>query len=461
MKNNTSETSRPEKAFCLSLLCLLAFMLLTTSATARKDSNELWPDGTQIDKWFDDTSKKNIDDLGRKYVITDYGIVNDSTLLQTNAIQHVIDLASNNGGGVVVIPKGTFLSGALFFKPNTHLWLLEEARLKAIDDVKHYPVLDTRIEGETRKYFSAFINADGVDGFTIGGNGTIDGNGRRFWEEFRARRTFNPQCTNVDCMRYRLVYISNSSNVTVQDVRLINSPFWTNHLYRCNHVRYLGCYIYSPTDGIEVYGKKYGAPSTDAIDIDVCHDVLVDRCYMSVNDDAVVLKGGKGTWADKKPENGPNRNIIIQNCQYGIVHGCLTVGSESLHSHNIILRDIEFHNAYRVLWLKMRPDTPQHYEHIRIERLHGTCRSFLVVRPWTQFYKPEERLDMPVSSCNDITIKDIDADCENFFDVGLSDKYSLSRFNFISCDIRDKHNAFTPEIINNATVKNVKIKATK
>ena len=54
--------------------------------------------------------------MGKKFLITDYGVVNDSTLLQTERIQAVIDLASDNGGGVVVIPEGTYLSGALFFQ---------------------------------------------------------------------------------------------------------------------------------------------------------------------------------------------------------------------------------------------------------------------------------------------------------------------------------------------------------
>ena len=42
----------------------------------------------------------------------------------------------------------------------------------------------------------------------------------------------------------------------------------------------------------------------------------------------------------------------------------------------------------------MRPDTPQHYEYIRVERLTGQCRNFLLVRPWTQFYQREERADI-------------------------------------------------------------------
>ena len=442
-------------------LIALALALACACLQARpkkKAEVEKWPDGTEMDAWFADTAKVDLASLGRQYVVTDYGVVNDSTVLQTERLQRIIDQASRDGGGVVVIPRGTYLSAALFFKPGTHLWVEKGARLKAIDEIKYYPVLQTRIEGETRQYFSAFINADGVDGFTLGGGGTIDGNGLRFWEEFWVRRVFNPLCTNVDAMRYRLVYISNSSNVTVQDVRLINSPFWTNHLYRCQHVRYLSCYIYSPTSGIGAYGdKSHGGPSTDAIDLDVCHDVMVNDCYMSVNDDAVVLKGGKGTWADQKPENGPNSRILVQNCRYGVVHGCLTIGSESLHSYNVIVRNITFEKAHRVLWLKMRPDTPQHYEYIRLEHLRGTCGSFLVVRPWTQFYNPGDREDMPLSQCNDVTIRDIDVTCTNFFDVGLSEKYALRRFSFLDSRVRDQKKAFQADLIQETTVSNLVI----
>lgn len=446
-----------KRAYILTLILSMCSIALVAK-TKQKTAPEVWPDGTPMDAWFKDTTKVALADLGQRYVITDYGVVNDSTKLQTELIQRVIDMASTDGGGVVVVPKGTYLSAALFFKPGTHLWLEDGARLKAIDEIKYYPVLETRIEGETRRYFSAFINADKVDNFTIGGGGTIDGNGLRFWEEFWVRRVFNPQCTNVDAMRYRLVYISNCKNVTVQDVRLINSPFWTNHIYRSDHVRYLSCYIYSPTSGIGAYGdKSHGGPSTDAIDLDVCHDVMVNDCYMSVNDDAVVLKGGKGTWADQKPENGPNTRILVQNCRYGVVHGCLTIGSESLHSHNVILRDITFNKATRVLWLKMRPDTPQHYEYIRLERLKGNSGSFLVIRPWTQFYAPGDREDMPLSQCNNITIKDVEVECSNFFDVGLSEKYALRDFTFERCQVKDKKHAFDASLIPGTTVKDVVI----
>ncbi len=434
-------------------LILILALVLCFQAKA-KQGKDTFPNGEEIPEWFKDSLRIDVSTLGKKYVITDYGVVNDSTILQTEAIQKVIDLVSSSGGGVIVIPKGTFLSGALFFRPSTHLHLEEGSQIKGIDAIKYYPIQKTRMEGQTLDYFSALINADGLDGFTITGTGTINGNGLRFWEEFWIRREYNPQCTNLEAMRPRLVYLSNCQNVQVQDVKLINSPFWTNHLYNCHHVKYIGCYIYAPTSGVK-------APSSDAIDIDFCHDILISGCYMSVNDDAVVLKGGKGTFADKDPDNGPNYNIIVENCRYGKVHGCLTLGSESLHDWNIIFRNVYFDQASRVLWLKMRPDTPQHYEKILVENVQGNCNSFLVIRPWTQFYNLLQRADMPLSECNDVIIKDVNVSSMNFFDVGTSDKYQLRDFSFINCNIKDEKEAFDKDLIKDVYIKNLVINSKK
>lgn len=409
---------------------LFALAMLTLAASAKpkaKQAVETWPDGTVMDAWFKDTTRVDISQLGKQYVLTDYGVVAGSPQVQTQQIQAVIDRCAQEGGGVVVVPAGTFKTGALFFKQGTHLHVTECGTLLGSDRIIDYPIATTRIEGETCKYFVALINADGLDGFTISGKGTIDGNGLQYWQEFWIRRSWNPQCTNKDAQRPRLTYVSNSKNVTIQDVHLINSPFWTNHVYKSDHVRYLNCYIYAPTEHIYAPEPKRGGPSTDAIDIDVCTDVMVSGCYMHVNDDAVVLKGGKGTWADKDETNGPCERIIIQNCYYGRVHGCLTLGSESLHDRNIILRNCYTENADRVLWLKMRPDTPQHYEYVTVENISGNCGRFLFIRPWTQFFKLGDR-QMPLSRCNNITLRNNKVDTKNMIDVKTSDKYELVDF---------------------------------
>lgn len=77
-------------------------------------AQERFPDGTPIPDWFADSRVVPVEELGRIYRITDYGVQNDSTLLQTEQIQAVIDKAAQEGGGVICIPQGTFLSGSLF-----------------------------------------------------------------------------------------------------------------------------------------------------------------------------------------------------------------------------------------------------------------------------------------------------------------------------------------------------------
>ena len=412
-----------------TIILLLAVLTLTASAKPKgKKAVETWPDGTVMDAWFMEKGRVDVNALGRQYVLTDYGVLAGSTDVQTRQIQAVIDRCAQEGGGVVVVPTGTFKTGALFFKQGTHLHLSEGAVLLGSERIIDFPILTTRIEGETCKYFAALVNADGLDGFTITGKGTIDGNGLKYWQEFWIRRQWNPQCTNKDAQRPRLTYVSNSRNVTIQDVHLINSPFWTNHVYKSNHVRYLDCYIYAPTENVYAPQPKRGAPSSDAIDIDVCTDVMVDGCFMHVNDDAVVLKGGKGTWADKDSTNGNCERILIQNCHYGRVHGCLTFGSESLHDRNVILRNCQTDNADRVLWLKMRPDTPQHYEYVLVENITGHCGRFLFIHPWTQFFKPGDRKDMPLSRCNNVTLRNNNVDTKTMLDVKTSDKYELIDF---------------------------------
>lgn len=411
-------------------------------------NRELFPDGSVIDDWFFDTNVPKLEELGKQYVLTQYNILDDGRV-HTQEIQNLIDMAAENGGGVIVVPAGTYLTGALFFKQGVNLYVAEGGTLKGSDDPSDYPVMETRIEGETCQYFCALINADGVDGFTMCGPGTIDGNGLRAWKAFWLRRAWNPKCTNKDEQRPRLVYISNSQNVLVADLKLQNAHFWTNHIYKSNHVKYLNCRIFSPAEPVK-------APSTDALDIDVCTDVLVKNCYMEVNDDAVVLKGGKGPWADTAPENGSNERIIVEDCTYGFCHGCLTCGSESVHNRNIIIRRIKVSTSSNLVWLKMRPDTPQRYEYITVEDIEGKIDSFVNINPWTQFYDLKDRKDIPLSYADHITIRNCKCECDIYFKVqACEDQYILSNFEFENLQIKAKEDRFSEDMIRNVSVKNV------
>jgi len=433
-----------------NLAAFVVWMLVfQVNSQAQQESMNFFPDGTKISDWFRDTSKTDLNNLGKQYLVTKYGVKEDSTLVQTAAIQKVIDKAAKKGG-VIVIPKGTFLSGALFFKPKTHLYVSEGAVLKGSDNIADYPKIPSRMEGQNLEYFAALVNAYGVDGFTISGKGTIDGNGLKFWEAFWERRKENPKCTNLEVSRPRLVFMWNCKDVMVQDVKLHNSGFWTSHYYKCKNVKILDLHIFSPRDPVK-------APSTDAIDIDACSNVLIKGCYMSVNDDAIALKGGKGPWADKDSLNGENTNIIVEKCEFGFCHSALTCGSEAIHNKNILMRNCYVNEAARVLWLKMRPDTPQKYEFITVENIKGQARSLIFVKPWTQFFDLKGREDVPLSYCDHISMKNIDLKCDVFFDVDISEYDRLNFFTFENLHINAKNDSINKSLINGLILKNVNV----
>lgn len=437
------------RGYCVKgwLLWCLSWMAVSVFAS------EIFPDGTPIPEWFREHRVVSVKELGKQYCITNYGVQNDSTILQTERIQAVIDKAAQDGGGVICIPKGTFLSGSLFFRPRTHLYLEKGATLKGSDDISHFDVIDTRLEGQNLTYFAALVNAIGVDGFTLSGEGKINGNGLRFWKSFWLRRQVNPQCTNLEELRPRLVYIADSRNVQLSGGRLENSPFWTTHLYRCENVKLLNLSIFAPHSPVK-------APSSDAIDIDVCKNVLVKGCYMSVNDDAIALKGGKGPWADQdKVNNGSNLNIIIEDCVWGFCHSALTCGSESIHNRNILVRRCRVEHAQRLLWLKMRPDTPQNYEYIQLEDITGSAINFLFAQPWTQFFDLKDRKDVPYSYSSHVTMRNIQLDCDVLFAVKKDEtQYKLSDFLFENLKITArKSGEICKDYIHNLQIRNVTV----
>lgn len=442
----------PKKHF-FNLSIITFLIVVFSSCIYPAHAQEKWPDGTAISKWFYENQVRTLSSLGKQYVITDHGVKMDSSVVQTKQIQAIIDKVSKTGGGVVVIPSGTFLTASLFFKKDTHLHLEEGAELKGSDNITDYPVVDTRIEGQNIKYFPALVNADGVDGFTISGSGTLNGNGKRFWKSFWLRRKWNPNCTNLDEMRPRILFVSNSNNVQVSGIKLKDSPFWSSHYYKCKDVKLLNLRITAPQSPVK-------APSSDAVDIDVCENFHIKNCYFAVNDDAISLKGGKGPKADKDENNGINKNVLIEDTEFGFVHSALTCGSESIHNYNILFRKnvLTDPETYHLLNLKMRPDTPQHYEYITVEDIKGVAKSLIYVKPWTQFYDLKGENVQPISYASNITLRNIDFVCNNVFDIKSSDRYVLSNFNFENWTVQGKKELTLPVgFIKNMKVKKVEV----
>ena len=142
--------------------------------------------------------------------------------------------------------------------------------------------------------------------------------------------------------------------------------------------------------------------------------------------------------ADKDPNNGSNTNIIIEDCTYGFCHSGLTCGSESIHNRNIILRRCKISNATRLLWLKMRPDTPQHYEIYPGGRHHRRCQEHAAHQTVDTVLRPQRPQGHPPLTCQQRDAAQYQLSCDIFFNVRKSDQYELKDFTFENLNIKQR-----------------------
>ena len=339
---------------------------------------------------------------GKKYSITAFGAVAERGKLNTTEIQSAIDAAAKDGGGTVEIPAGEFRSGSVFLKPGVELYLAEGAVLRGSENIEDYAKRMTRIEGHFELWRLALVNAQEMEHVRISGPGKLNGSGPVYWAAFWERRKQNPKCTNLEVERPRLVFVDRCRDVKIEGVRLEDSGFWNIHLYRCRDVIIEGVRITIPSARPDLRG-----PSTDGIDVDSSQDVTIRRCYISTGDDDIALKGSKGPHADQDADSPPVEKILVEDCEIGDGNGLITCGSEATTIRNVTVRNCVMSGHATVLTLKLRPDTPQHYENITIDgiKLAGNGR-ILNVAPWTQFFDLKGR-PPPSRTVEKITIRNV------------------------------------------------------
>lgn len=389
-------------------------------------------------------------EAAKRYLITDYGAVAGGETLNTAAIQKAIDTASTSGGGTVVIPAGKFLSGSIFLKSGVGLHLEEGAVLFGSDKIEDYPKRETRIEGHFEPWRMALVNAQQLDHVRISGRGVLNGNGVTYWQAFWKRRQENPQCTNLEVERPRLVFIDRCTDVQIQGVALQDSGFWNLHLYRCRNVLVEGLSITIPSAKAPLRG-----PSTDGIDVDSSQDVTIRKCYISTNDDNIALKGSKGPFALQDKDSPPVENITVEEVECGEGNGLITCGSEATLVRNVTVRNCTMSGRATLLTLKLRPDTPQHYEHITMDgiKLKGGGR-LINCAPWRQFFDLKGQ-PPPSRQVNNVTLRNISGEYGAFGTLGGNPGDVLKDITLENIDVKLGTPRLTLGTTENLVVKNV------
>ena len=271
--------------------------------------------------WVKDVGARREPRRKRVFSANAYGAMGDGISNATKAIQRAIDACARAGGGSVVFKPGSYLTGALFLKSSVHLRVDQGVTLLGSQEDADYPSLWTRVAGIEMKWPAALINVNDQKNVKISGGGTIDGQGKKWWDRYWSlRREYEPKglrwASDYDAERVRLMVIWKSADVTIENLSLKRSGFWTMQVVYSDHVT---------VDAIKI--SDNGGPSTDGVDIDSSSHVLVENCDIDNNDDDICLKAGRDY--DGLRVNRPTEYVVVRNNLTRRGGGMLSFGSET------------------------------------------------------------------------------------------------------------------------------------
>lgn len=311
--------------------------------------------------------------------VLNYGAKNDSSKIATKAIAGAISAASKAGGGTIYFPPGKYLTGPIHLKSNITIFIDAGAVLSFSDNFDDYlPMVPSRWEGTDVTNFSPLFYAYKAENITIRGRGTINGNGRKWWnfsegyDEKRPRTkwqlTFDS--LNKDILRPDLkgwvergflrppfIQPMYCKNVLIEGITIINSPFWTVNPEFCENVTVTGVTINNPH-----------SPNTDGINPESCKYVHISDCHISVGDDCITIKSGKDKAGRKMAT--PAENHTITNCTMLSGHGGVVIGSEmSGGVKKIVISNCVFDGTDRGIRIKTARGRGGVVEDIRVDNI--------------------------------------------------------------------------------------------
>jgi polygalacturonase len=301
-----------------------------------------------------------------------HGAAGDGQTLDSHAIQTVIDSCAEQGGGTVYLPAGQYLTGSLFLRNNTSLYLDAGAVILGSENPEDYPVIQSRWEGMHQDTYAPLIGGNNLQNIAVTGRGTIDGRGAIWWRAKKEETLAHP--------RPRLISFSDCNNILIEGITAINAPSWTINPIHCQNVNIHAITILNPAD----------SPNTDGIDPDSCRLVRISDCYISVGDDCITIKSG--TEYEHPDRYAPCRDIAITNCTLERGHG------------GVVISNCVFIGTDRGIRIKSRRGRGGTIEDIRVSNLIMDG----VLCPFTMnlYYHIGERGNLNVSDKNPRSVND-------------------------------------------------------
>ncbi|UCC97560.1 MAG: glycoside hydrolase family 28 protein [Phycisphaerales bacterium] len=250
--------------------------------------------------------------------VTDHGAVGDGKARCTEAIQKAIDACHAAGGGMVYLPAGRYLSGALFLKSNVTLHISEGATLLASTGFDDFPPFKPgwRIQSDDTQRSSLITGVD-IENIAVTGRGTLNGQGKPWWDALREdKNSKDGQPKILTYGRPRVINFYRCRDILIEGVTIVDSPSWTVHPVGCENLVVNGISIINPESG----------PNTDGVNPESCRNVQIANCFIDTGDDCITLKSGEDEEGRLKAR--PTENVTITNCVMYKGHGAVVIGSE-------------------------------------------------------------------------------------------------------------------------------------
>lgn len=261
-----------------------------------------------------------------EYNIVDFGAVRGQ--LSTTAIQKAVDACFSAGGGRVLVPAGTFITGSIILKSNVSLYLENGAELLGSENMQDYKVLNGKKYG--------MVYCEDAFNVAISGTGTINGNGTRFYDatknhvykfeknRIRQKENYMPEGTFFTdgpikriAMPGMTLMFFHCSKVSITGITIKDTPIWATRFAYCEDLL---------IDGITILNNVL-IPNNDGIHCTTSRNIRISNCNIVAGDDAIIVTGFSTdteeqgfSSADQAGHAYGNKtiyaeNVTVTNCQ--------------------------------------------------------------------------------------------------------------------------------------------------